>query len=78
MLLFQYQSKSSVREMMSYSQAGKHAEEVFKSVKTIVAFAGEEKEIHRLATKLIHTYVNVLGVLSRPSLILRGDKLHFV
>ncbi|XP_073952757.1 multidrug resistance protein homolog 49-like isoform X2 [Choristoneura fumiferana] len=46
-LLSEYQSKSSVREMMSYSQAGKHAEEVFKSVKTIVAFAGEEKEIRR-------------------------------
>ncbi|KAI8430777.1 hypothetical protein MSG28_000939 [Choristoneura fumiferana] len=47
-LLSEYQSKSSVREMMSYSQAGKHAEEVFKSVKTIVAFAGEEKEIRRV------------------------------
>ncbi|XP_073952769.1 multidrug resistance protein homolog 49-like [Choristoneura fumiferana] len=45
--LSEYQSKSSVRELMSYSQAGKHAEEVFKSVKTIVAFAGEDKEIER-------------------------------
>ncbi|XP_063394419.1 multidrug resistance protein homolog 49-like [Cydia fagiglandana] len=46
-ILSDYQSTSSVREMMSYSKAGKHAEEMFKSFKTIVAFAGEGKEIDR-------------------------------
>ncbi|XP_048004619.1 multidrug resistance protein homolog 49-like [Leguminivora glycinivorella] len=45
--LSDYQSKSSVRELMAYSKAGKHAEEIFKSFKTIVAFAGEKKEIDR-------------------------------
>ncbi|XP_061705588.1 multidrug resistance protein homolog 49-like isoform X1 [Cydia pomonella] len=46
-ILSDYQSTSSVREMMSYSKAGKHAEEMFKSFKTVVAFAGETKEIDR-------------------------------
>lgn len=45
--MFQYQTRSSVREMDAYSVAGKQAEEVLKSVKTVVAFAGEEKEIER-------------------------------
>lgn len=43
----QYQTKSSIREMMSYSQAGKQAEEVLKSVRTIVSFGGETKEVDR-------------------------------
>lgn len=34
-------------EMESYSQAGKQAEEVLKSVRTIVAFNGENKEVDR-------------------------------
>ncbi|VVC86230.1 multidrug resistance protein homolog 49-like [Leptidea sinapis] len=46
-LLSNYQSRSSAREMASYSQAGKQAEEVLKSVRTIVAFGGENKEIER-------------------------------
>lgn len=33
--------------MDAYSVAGKQAEEVLKSVKTVVAYAGEEKEIER-------------------------------
>ncbi|XP_047041195.1 multidrug resistance protein homolog 49-like isoform X1 [Helicoverpa zea] len=43
--LSNYQTKSSAREMESYSQAGKHAEEILKSVKTVTAFGGEEKEV---------------------------------
>lgn len=35
--------------MDAYSVAGKQAEEVLKSVKTVVAFAGEQKEIERFA-----------------------------
>lgn len=34
-------------EMESYSQAGKQAEEVLKSVRTIVAFNGESKEVDK-------------------------------
>lgn len=45
LLIFQYQTKSSMLEMKSYSQAGKKAEEVLKSIRTIVAFNGESKEI---------------------------------
>lgn len=33
--------------MQSYSQAGKHAEEIMKSVRTVVAFGGENKEVDR-------------------------------
>lgn len=46
-ICFQYQTKSSMLEMESYSQAGKQAEEVLKSVRTIVAFNGENKEVDR-------------------------------
>ncbi|XP_053623630.1 multidrug resistance protein homolog 49-like [Plodia interpunctella] len=46
-LLSNYQTSSTIREMESYSQAGKQAEEVLKSVRTIVAFAGEKKEIDK-------------------------------
>ncbi|CAH2103160.1 unnamed protein product [Euphydryas editha] len=46
-VLSNYQTKSSIREMESYSQAGKQAEEVLKSVKTIVAYGGENKEVDR-------------------------------
>ncbi|XP_013189257.1 multidrug resistance protein homolog 49 [Amyelois transitella] len=46
-LLSNYQTTSTIREMESYSQAGKQAEEVLKSVRTIVAFAGEKKEIEK-------------------------------
>ncbi|XP_059046316.1 multidrug resistance protein homolog 49-like [Achroia grisella] len=46
-ILSKYQINSSIREMESYSQAGKQAEQVLKSVRTIVAFGGESKEIER-------------------------------
>lgn len=52
-LIFQYQTRSSANEMEAYSVAGKQAEEVLKSVKTVVAFAGEEKEIERFASSCI-------------------------
>ncbi|XP_075991226.1 multidrug resistance protein homolog 49-like [Anticarsia gemmatalis] len=50
--LSNYQTKSSAREMESYSQAGKHAEEIMKSVKTVVAFGGESKEVDRYSELL--------------------------
>ncbi|XP_034839685.1 multidrug resistance protein homolog 49-like isoform X2 [Maniola hyperantus] len=46
-ILSKYQTKSSIRELESYSQAGKQAEEVLKSIRTIVAFGGESKEVDR-------------------------------
>ncbi|CAG4929505.1 unnamed protein product [Parnassius apollo] len=46
-ILSNYQTKSSFREMDTYSHAGKQAEEVLKSVRTIVAFGGENKEVDR-------------------------------
>ncbi|CAB3235151.1 unnamed protein product [Arctia plantaginis] len=45
--LSNYQTKSATREMESYSQAGKHAEEILKSVRTVAAFGGEAKEVER-------------------------------
>ncbi|KPJ16025.1 Multidrug resistance protein 1 [Papilio machaon] len=39
-----YQTRSMAREMASYSRAGKHAEEVLKSIRTVIAFAGERIE----------------------------------
>ncbi|XP_072931072.1 multidrug resistance protein homolog 49-like [Epargyreus clarus] len=51
-LLSKYQTKSSIREMESYSQAGKQAEEVLKSVRTVVAFGGESKEVEKYKTLL--------------------------
>ncbi|XP_041987757.1 multidrug resistance protein homolog 49-like [Aricia agestis] len=52
-VLSNYQTKSSIREMESYSQAGKQAEEVLKSVRTIVAFGGESKEAERYRRLLL-------------------------
>ncbi|CAG4942049.1 unnamed protein product [Colias eurytheme] len=46
-LLSNYQTRSSTREMGCYSQAGKQAEEVLKSVRTIIAFGGEDAEVER-------------------------------
>ncbi|XP_039763141.1 multidrug resistance protein homolog 49-like [Pararge aegeria] len=46
-ILSKYQTKSSIRELESYSQAGKQAEEVLKSIRTVVAFGGESKEVDR-------------------------------
>ncbi|GBP95555.1 Multidrug resistance protein homolog 49 [Eumeta japonica] len=43
----QYQAKSSARELDSYSMAGKQAEEVLKSIRTVVAFGGEDTEVKR-------------------------------
>ncbi|XP_075990573.1 multidrug resistance protein homolog 49-like [Anticarsia gemmatalis] len=51
-ILSNYQTKSSMLEMESYSQAGKQAEEVLKSVRTIVSFHGENKEVDRYSRLL--------------------------
>lgn len=56
--LSQYQTRSSIREMDSYSQAGKQAEEVMKSVRTVVAFAGESKESERYRFLLLNVNID--------------------
>lgn len=46
--------------MNAYSVAGKQAEEVLKSVKTVVAFAGEGKEIERFGVTYFEKFYNRL------------------
>lgn len=36
-----------MRELDAYSMAGKQAEEVLKSIRTVAAFGGEQKEVDR-------------------------------
>ncbi|XP_030031864.2 multidrug resistance protein homolog 49 [Manduca sexta] len=64
--LSNYQTKSSIREMESYSLAGKQAEEILKSVKTVVAFGGEKKEVDRYKDLLMpaETYGRKRGLYS--------------
>lgn len=46
------QSTLTMRELDSYSEAGSVAEEVLRSIRTVVAFGGENKEFARYATRL--------------------------
>ena len=41
-------AKLTVREQNAYASAGAVAEEVLSSIRTVVAFGGEEKEAERL------------------------------
>lgn len=45
--IFQVQSNLTEKELKSYSIAGIIAEEVLGSIRTVVAFGGENKEIER-------------------------------
>ncbi|XP_037948021.1 multidrug resistance protein homolog 49-like [Teleopsis dalmanni] len=47
------QSSLTKKEIKSYSSAGAVAEEVFSSVRTVVAFSGEQKETQRFSKLLI-------------------------
>lgn len=40
-------AKFTVREQNAYASAGSVAEEVISSIKTVLAFGGERKEIER-------------------------------
>lgn len=42
----------TAKELDSYSEAGSVAEEVLRSIRTVVAFGGENKELARYATRL--------------------------
>ncbi|XP_012236010.1 multidrug resistance protein homolog 49 isoform X2 [Linepithema humile] len=46
------QSSLSALELAAYGQAGSVAEEVLASIRTVVAFNGEQKEVERYAEKL--------------------------
>ncbi|XP_018398759.1 PREDICTED: multidrug resistance protein homolog 49 [Cyphomyrmex costatus] len=46
------QSSLSARELAAYGQAGSVAEEVLASIRTVVAFNGEQKEVERYSEKL--------------------------
>lgn len=46
-LHLQVQSSLTTQELKAYSIAGVVAEEVLSSIRTVVAFGGEEKEIQR-------------------------------
>lgn len=60
--MFQYQTRSSVKEIDAYSVAGKQAEEVLKSVKTVVAYSGEDKEIERFCIDSNMIIVQICGL----------------
>lgn len=47
------QSSLSALELAAYGQAGSVAEEVLASIRTVVAFNGEQKEVERYAEKLV-------------------------
>lgn len=47
------QSSLTQKELQSYSSAGSVAEEVLGSIRTVIAFGGETKEIERYQTRLI-------------------------
>lgn len=47
-LFFQVQSSLTAKELESYGEAGAVVEEVLSSMRTVVAFGGEDKEVARL------------------------------
>lgn len=46
------QTSLTAQEMASYSNAGSVAEEVLSSIKTVMAFSGEDKEVERYKAQL--------------------------
>lgn len=46
------QSSLTEKELKSYSKAGSVAEEVLSSIRTVVAFGGEKKELERYSQRL--------------------------
>ncbi|XP_069945791.1 ATP-dependent translocase ABCB1-like [Cherax quadricarinatus] len=53
-LIARFQANLSAREMEEYARAGSIAEEVISAIKTVVAFGGEQKEIERYESNLVH------------------------
>ncbi|XP_048487595.1 multidrug resistance protein homolog 49 [Plutella xylostella] len=52
-LLSRYQTLSSMKEMNMFSKAGKLAEEILKSIRTVKAFGGEQKSLERYQSLLL-------------------------
>ncbi|XP_023237034.1 multidrug resistance protein 1-like isoform X2 [Centruroides sculpturatus] len=52
------QAKSSMSELSAYGKAGAVAEEVLSSIRTVVSFGGERKEIDRYEKNLIYAKKN--------------------
>lgn len=48
--LFQISSRLSKKELKAYGIAGSVAEEVLSSIRTVVAFGGQEAEVKRYVT----------------------------
>ena len=47
----------TMQEQTAYAEAGSIAEEVISSIKTVVAFGGEQSEIKRYAIKKIKIFI---------------------
>jgi hypothetical protein len=61
-LCVQVQSSLTAQELESYGDAGAVVEEVLSSVRTVVAFGGEDKEVARLEF-LCSSQTNVMSIL---------------
>ncbi|XP_071520197.1 ATP-dependent translocase ABCB1-like [Panulirus ornatus] len=53
-IMAKFQSNLSALEMKEYARAGSIAEEVISAIRTVVAFGGEQKEIKRYESNLVH------------------------
>lgn len=54
----QLSTKFSQKELESYGAAGAIAEEVFSSIRTVVAFDGQDKEMERYNKHLVRAKMN--------------------
>lgn len=52
-IFYQIQSSLTEKELKAYSSAGSVAEEVLGSIRTVVAFGGQEKELERYKKNLL-------------------------
>lgn len=57
-IMSKIQASSSISELSAYGKAGAIAEEVFSSIRTVVSFGGEQKEIERYGKNLIYAKKN--------------------
>ena len=48
------QTALTEKEMAAYGRAGGIAEEVLSSIRTVVAFGGQDKEVERYESKLVY------------------------
>jgi ATP-binding cassette subfamily B (MDR/TAP) protein 1 len=55
LILLQVQSSLTAQELESYGDAGAVVEEVLSSLRTVVAFGGENKEVTRYELSIVMT-----------------------